>query len=48
VSGDLRGESPTGREVVQTGINIYRVANGRLAEQWAQFDLAGLLRQLDG
>jgi steroid delta-isomerase-like uncharacterized protein len=46
--GSLHGEAPTGREVVQTGINIYRVADGRLAEQWAQFDLAGMLQQMGG
>ena len=46
--GSLRGETPTGRAVVQTGINIYRVAGDRLVEQWAQIDLAGMLQQISG
>jgi SnoaL-like polyketide cyclase len=29
-----------------TGIDIYRVVDGKLVEQWIEQDLLGLLRQL--
>jgi hypothetical protein len=44
--GELRGIAPTGQEVVSTGINIHRLAGGRIVEQWSQYDLLGLLQQL--
>ncbi len=37
---------PTGRTVAARGINVHRLAGGRIVEQWAQFDALGLLRQL--
>jgi steroid delta-isomerase-like uncharacterized protein len=44
--GELLGASPTGNAVEVNGINLYRVAEGRIAEVWMLMDLAGLLRQL--
>ncbi|HXV85255.1 MAG TPA: ester cyclase [Gemmatimonadales bacterium] len=41
------GETPaTGKPVTVTGINIVRVANGKIVEEWENFDEAGMLRQL--
>ena len=40
------GRPPTGRRASATGINIYRIADGMLAEHWDEWDLAGLLQQL--
>ena len=44
--GDLFGFPATGKEMVLTGINIFRVANGRIAERWGTMDLMGLMQQL--
>jgi steroid delta-isomerase-like uncharacterized protein len=44
--GELLGAPATGNAIVVNGINIYRVANDRIAEVWTLTDLAGLLRQL--
>jgi predicted ester cyclase len=44
--GDLQGIAPTGREVVFTGINVYRIACGMIVEGWSEPDSLGLLRQL--
>jgi steroid delta-isomerase-like uncharacterized protein len=44
--GELMGVPPTGKEVVTSGISILRVANGKIAEQWDNFDNLGLLQQL--
>jgi steroid delta-isomerase-like uncharacterized protein len=44
--GEFQGMPPTRKEVGYSGILIYRVADGKIAEQWTEFDLLGLLRQL--
>jgi len=38
--------APTGKRVTMSGIQINRVAGGRIAEDWTSFDEQGLLRQL--
>lgn len=45
--GAFQGRPPTGKQVTYTGILIYRIADGKIAEQWTEFDLLGFLRQLD-
>ncbi len=44
--GEMLGVPPTGRQVIVTGMNQYRIADGKIVEQWAQFDTFGLMRQL--
>jgi steroid delta-isomerase-like uncharacterized protein len=44
--GDFQGTPPTRKQVAYSGILIYRVANGKIAEQWTEFDLLGFLKQL--
>ncbi len=44
--GEYMGVSPTGREVEFTGISVYRIEGGRIAEDWANFDDLGMMRQL--
>jgi steroid delta-isomerase-like uncharacterized protein len=44
--GEFFGIPPTGKEVTVTGISIYRVAGGKIAEEWWQEDLLGLMQQL--
>jgi len=44
-SGELFGHPPTGRRVTLTGIAIYRIVDGRIAERWAEQGV-GLLEQL--
>jgi steroid delta-isomerase-like uncharacterized protein len=44
--GDLMGFAPTGREVRMTGINIYRIASGRIVERWGNSDDFGMWQQL--
>jgi predicted ester cyclase len=43
---DLFNLPPTGRPVVMTGQEIFRVADGRFAEVWHQEDIPGMLAQL--
>ncbi len=43
---DLFGLPPTGRPVIMTGQEIFRVANGRFVEVWHQEDVGGMLHAL--
>jgi len=40
------GVPPTGQLVTWTGMNIFRIAGGRIAEEWVLEDTLSLLRQL--
>jgi predicted ester cyclase len=40
------GIPPTGKEVTFGGNDIYRLVDGKIAEEWAQFDALGLMQQL--
>ena len=44
-TGDFFGHAPTGKVVSLTGIAIYRIVDGKLAERWAEQGL-GILEQL--
>ena len=44
--GEFEGIAPTGQRVEFTGIVIYRIAAGRIAESWAELDFLRLMRQL--
>ena len=46
--GELMGIPPTGRQTTGSGVSIFRVANGKVAEQWVNWDMLGLLQQLGG
>jgi steroid delta-isomerase-like uncharacterized protein len=44
--GELMGIAPTGHQVTITGITIERIAGGKIAETWNNFDRLGMMRQL--
>jgi predicted ester cyclase len=44
--GAFQGMPATQKPVSYTGILIYRIAENKIAEQWTEIDLLGLLRQL--
>jgi predicted ester cyclase len=44
--GELMGVAPTGRRVSVTGIDIVRVADGKIVEHRGLTDIVGLMRQL--
>ncbi len=46
IEGSSWGSPPTGARVTVTGIDILRVANGRIQERWGEVDVLGLRRQL--
>ena len=44
--GAFLGLPPTGKHVRFTGIDIIRIAGGKLVEHWGEMDMLGLLQQL--
>lgn len=45
-AGDWLGIPATGAAISLTGIDVYRVQDGRVADVWCEVDMAGLLGQL--
>jgi steroid delta-isomerase-like uncharacterized protein len=44
--GQFMGVAATGRRVEAMGMDIVRVAGGKIVEHWGEFDVMGLLRQI--
>jgi predicted ester cyclase len=44
--GEYMGIPPTGKEVEFTGISVYRIEGGKIAESWNSEDQLGLMRQI--
>lgn len=44
--GEFMGSPPSGKMVTSSGITIFRVADGRVVEEWAESDMVGLLQQV--
>ncbi len=45
-TGEYQGTPATGREVDIVVMDLFRVADGKLVEHWAQMDNLGLLKQI--
>lgn len=44
--GEFSGILATGKPVTIRGIDMFRVANGKIAEEWLSFDQLGMLQQM--
>ena len=44
--GNLGTIAPTGKQVSVTGIEIHRIAGGKIQETWMNWDTLGMLQQL--
>lgn len=44
--GEFLGVPATGRQLTMRGIDIYRIAAGRMAEHWNVVDMLGMYQQL--
>jgi len=42
----LFGTTPTGRKIPTNGVEIWRVAGGKLAERWVFIDMAATMKEL--
>jgi len=45
-TGNAMGMEPTGKTLETTGISIIRVVNGKAVEAWQNWDMLGLLQQI--
>ena len=44
--GDLLGIAPTGRKVRWDAVDVYRLRDGKICEEWAADDMTALLHQV--
>jgi len=44
--GDLMGIAPTGKQVTVSGITFSRLANGKVVEEYTNWDTMGMMQQL--
>lgn len=45
-TGELMGVPPSGKEVSYQGISIYHVKDGKIAQDWTNVDLMGIMQQI--
>lgn len=45
-TGEFLGIPPSGRRVSTSGIDIWRVEDGRMVEHWGAYDILGLMQQI--
>lgn len=45
--GELEGIPATGRRMTMTGMEFFRLEDGKIVEDWPMIDMLGLLRQLE-
>jgi steroid delta-isomerase-like uncharacterized protein len=44
--GDLMGVAPTGKQVTVSGLTLSRLANGKVVEEYTNWDTFGMMQQL--
>jgi len=44
--GEFQGIPPTGKQITLSGINIQRIVDGKIVENWVNLDALGMLQQL--
>jgi len=45
-TGNLMGMPATGKQIELPGISVFRIVNGKVAEEWEGFDSLGMMLQL--
>ena len=45
-NGELMGVAPTGRTIAVEALSVFRIASGKIAEEWTVWDALGLLQQV--
>ena len=45
--GEYVGIAPTGKQVKITGMDIFRIVDGKIVEVWAEVDMLGTMQQLE-
>jgi steroid delta-isomerase-like uncharacterized protein len=45
-TGEYMGVPATGKQIVTPGMSMYRIAGGKIAEDWSVMDMLGVMQQL--
>jgi len=45
-TGEYMGVPATGKEVATQGMSMYRIADGKIVEDWSVMDMLGVMQQL--
>jgi hypothetical protein len=45
-TGEIMGIGPTGKDIVVSGLTLSRIANGKIVEEWTNWDTLGMLQQI--
>ena len=45
-TGDLSGLPPTGKRITMSGLELFRLEGGKIAECWLAYDNLSLMQQL--
>ncbi len=45
-TGEVNGVKPTGKEITVTANGIYRIEDGKIVEDWTEWDNLSIMRQL--
>src|SRR5205823_575293 len=45
-TGELMGFPPTGKEVIVEGLNLTRLRDGKIVEEWSNWDTLGMLQHV--
>jgi steroid delta-isomerase-like uncharacterized protein len=45
--GEFMGIPPTGKQVTAKAIHVHQIIDGKIAALWEEFDMAGLIQQLE-
>jgi SnoaL-like polyketide cyclase len=45
-TGEIMGIAPTGKDTVVSGLTLSRIANGKIVEEWTNWDTLGMLQQI--
>ena len=45
-TGEIMGIPPTGKDTVVEGLNLSRIKDGKIVEEWSNWDTLGMLQQI--
>ena len=45
-TGEIMGIPPTGKDIVVEGLNLSRIKDGKIVEEWTNWDTLGMLQQI--
>lgn len=44
--GDFQGFAASNKRIIVTGVSILRIVDGKIAEEWSEFDALGMMKQI--